>query len=370
MERIVELEYQYKNGVVYEYVTTSDTKKHEVKWVYKHERLKSVVLAGYSLISENGLKTEIIVVNLNDREFFVRNDGEFMTNLLDINDQEYRLLGEYSQYEIDAQTGKTIEVYPANQQDNITLGRFIGWVRMDIQTNEMWMFVPSNSTLYPIQQADLLLKNALPVKDAVLLEQVVAMESEKGKKEFNRNDRGELIVSFDNGQVFVLRNADWTDVTITPEEKLNMELERWNIALDKYNVGYDGDGKIEMREKGPNRLVYWDGRWSSKVIVNMVIALNDCQATEFVPASSVANWSENISLKEFRNYTGSIFRNSDLDIFEFSQTFYRPVPFRDYSNCWGVWIGYSLDYELFLFAWPQADGKVNTIHVFDAELYK
>ena len=167
------------------------------------------------------------------------------------------------------------------------------------------------------------------------------------------------------------KNFQWG---VTPEGQLSLDLKRWEIAPDKYNIGHDKDDKIELREKGTNKLIYWDGRWSSDVIVKMVIATNDCQETKFVPASPTANWTTEEFLKEFEEYIRLMDKQSRAlpSYKKFKQEgfgFLRPVPLAKTNNCWGQFI-FLPSRELNLFIWFKANGEADLAGLFESELHK
>lgn len=165
-------------------------------------------------------------------------------------------------------------------------------------------------------------------------------------------------------------DGEWGVAQLTPEEQLTVDLERWNLTSDKYNVDYDGEGKIELREKGSNKLIYWDGKWSSKVIVDMVVATNDCQATEFVPVSSTANWVAEELDDKFKEFLRSIIFKAKSSPFYIRTSggvaSIRAVPLNGTNNCWGVWINARDDGTPQL-AWPKADGEVEVVGIFEPQ---
>ncbi len=164
-------------------------------------------------------------------------------------------------------------------------------------------------------------------------------------------------------------DGEWEVAQLTPEQQLAVDLERWNMTGDKYNVEYDEEGKIELREKGTNRLVYWDGKWGKDVVVGLVNATNNCQATNF--ESVGANEVGATQKEEFSKFRISVIKEAmiltRLDINDPSLVVrIRMEPINRNLNCWGMWFGDKKEGETH-FAWPKADGEVEVVSVFEPQ---
>lgn len=166
-------------------------------------------------------------------------------------------------------------------------------------------------------------------------------------------------------------DGEWEMAQLTPEQQLAVDMGKFKLDLDKdgYKIEYDADGKIELRNNS-GRLVYWDGKWNSKEIVKLIVATDDCKETPFVPASSTANWSENVSMEEFEAFIHSIVKKAKLSPFFIRSPGpspgYAPVPFKGTNNCWGVRF-HSRDDGTPQLAWPKANGEVEVVGVFEPQ---
>lgn len=181
------------------------------------------------------------------------------------------------------------------------------------------------------------------------------------------DDKGISVTGYTLG-----KDGSWME--ITPESQLALDLEKWGMTMDKYNVGYDKDGKIELRQNGTNKLIYWDGRWASNIAMDMVKATNDCKETIYVPASSKANWAKEGQVEELNTYIFDIVKKAEdasiiEDIYK-SKIFWRAVPFRDENNCWGVFVGSTVDGEINRLVWQKENREVGDLNVFNEYSYK
>ncbi len=165
---------------------------------------------------------------------------------------------------------------------------------------------------------------------------------------------------------FDLETGKWA---MTPEGQLSLDLDRWGLTPDKYNVGYDKDGKIELREKGTNKLIYWDGKWSSDVMVDMVVATNNCQPTKFPQAPGI-----NSPPREM-NEEWNVHLNIVMQKIVFSplvktmanvRAMFVYLPGTD--NCWGVEINQYVKGRKHLF-WMDREGELQNLEYFDAKEY-
>lgn len=144
----------------------------------------------------------------------------------------------------------------------------------------------------------------------------------------------------ENGKTWVFDGENWEDRTA--EVQLAEDMKIFNLSLDDYKITYDAEGKIELRNKS-NKLVYWDGKWNSKEIANIIRRAEICKPTEFVVSSQMP--------PEWNEYTWSIFHTvrktdrfktvntrplyDELGYFNYDPI---PSPLRDSDNCWIVFV--------------------------------
>jgi hypothetical protein len=155
--------------------------------------------------------------------------------------------------------------------------------------------------------------------------------------------------------------------TLTPEQQLALDAARFGITAEMisgpdaiYKLGYDKDGKIELRDK-TNKLIYWDGKWSSKVIMPLVAAAGDCRESSYT--------KDKYATQKWLNY---MVPYGKLIIKAFPSLSGPYVYIDGSNNCWGAWRGDS-NFDRTqdkLLAWITKDGKVGSADIFPAELHK
>jgi hypothetical protein len=83
-------------------------------------------------------------------------------------------------------------------------------------------------------------------------------------------------------------DGSWVESKLTPEQQLDIDMREWNLNTKDYVTGYDAEGNIELRDKS-GLLVYWNGRWATVTIRDMVKAKvikgNSCDHIPFGPGS-------------------------------------------------------------------------------------
>jgi hypothetical protein len=161
--------------------------------------------------------------------------------------------------------------------------------------------------------------------------------------------------------------------TLTAEQQLAIETVRFGITQEiiaaKYNIGYDKDGKIELKDK-KGELVYWDGKWNSKKITALIDAMGDCEGTIFSPASPTANYTK---LEDDQKFTDRVL--SPLMIKAMELPFFVgtlngmvmniPVSFHNEKNCWGLLLYQDVPKPRVDFIWKKLNKVVANVEVFD-----
>jgi hypothetical protein len=166
--------------------------------------------------------------------------------------------------------------------------------------------------------------------------------------------------------------------TLTPEQKLAVDTARFGITADmmtgkdaKYTVGYDKDGKIILTDK-KGTLVYWDGKYNSKVITKLIDATGDCEGTVYPPASSTANWANLDVNQKLLDLVIIPMANKadDMPFFSYESQLtgkvqMLPVPFRNNTNCWGELFYQDKPIPRVDFVWKRLNKTVENVEVFE-----
>jgi hypothetical protein len=167
--------------------------------------------------------------------------------------------------------------------------------------------------------------------------------------------------------------------TLIPEQQLAVDAARFGITAEMmsgkdatYTVGYDKDGKITLTDQ-KGILVYWDGKWNSKVIVSIIDATGDCEGTIYPPASSTANWAKlDVNQKLNDRVLGPlVIRALKLPFFVSKQSgmiINIPVPFRNEENCWAVFLYQDDPIPRVDFVWKKLDKSVGNVEVFEQKV--
>lgn len=184
------------------------------------------------------------------------------------------------------------------------------------------------------------------------------------------------IMDFDDEKGFSIEgfedadgDGEWGVAQLTPEEQLALDMGKFNLDLDKdgYKIEYDADGKIELRNNS-GRLVYWDGKWSSEVIVDMVGDSGKCEQTPFVWTKG-ANGVDLEQEYDFTQYMGRLFLSiSSLEGVKGNGSRAQPIgKIGEVNICWGMWVGGS-HFEETMFVWKDmVEGKAQVEQVFQKE---
>jgi hypothetical protein len=139
----------------------------------------------------------------------------------------------------------------------------------------------------------------------------------------------------------------------------------------KYTVGYDKDGKIILTDK-KGTLVYWDGKYNSKVITKLIDATGDCEGTVYPPASSTANWANLDVNQKLLDLVIIPMANKadDMPFFSYESQLtgkvqMLPVPFRNNTNCWGELFYQDKPIPRVDFVWKRLNKTVENVEVFE-----
>lgn len=148
-----------------------------------------------------------------------------------------------------------------------------------------------------------------------------------------------------NGALEVVGGLDGDQWVKEDMFRLQTDMDNLKLNPDNYTTGYDKDGNIELREKGTNKLVYWNGRWSAMEIIKMVkkdaVSNNACESIVYGPATTGGNYVSNADESHFSEYrTGLIntfrdFMGLDLNVRIRYQMEYLGMD-KDGLHCWGV----------------------------------
>lgn len=339
----------------------------------------------------------------NDADYFYLNQGTSFEPLnWESTDSEFALVPKAN--EGDIYTGLKYFIWNPNVTDDS--GNMIVTYQPDGTANSAQKFIlPSNNDIEPrLKRARFIVPEISPesllpqeVKEKFELAGVDLAQMQNAKY-----DKDGLHITLPDGEVIVLTNTDlqkgiyngqdnvlqyrdetnqnviyaydkesgkW-EVEVTPEGQLDLDLKRWGITPEKYNVGYDKEGKIELREKDTNKLIYWDGKWSNDVMVDMVVATNNCQPTKFPQAPGINSPPREMK-EEWQKHTNPIMQEISFAPIVKSMGNVRAMfiylPGTD--NCWGT-IVEQLSVPRADFFWMDQGGELQSLEYFDAKLHK
>jgi hypothetical protein len=163
---------------------------------------------------------------------------------------------------------------------------------------------------------------------------------------------------------------------IDPELIFEKELQRFELSIDDFKMAYDADGKIELRQKGTNTMIYWDGRWSTDHVIDLVVDTKDCDVTDFVHQVGTNSVIKEQS-EAFKEYRLGLYRAANEIIVSTSNPLpaksFRTVPIKGTNQCWGLWFGSEIDpskWNPTYFAWMKSNQVVDVVKVFDPEKIK